>query len=138
LTSTSRDSILRSEPYALRRGFTPDTAGILLEDRTVFVRRSETSVSWTTKTDPRVTRVNRGVAQRVADAMSGPRKCLAIFEARCFVRAAGGVACAVGMSARARKGASVDDEVLLANWTAVEPALEDLARSGGVAGLRGE
>jgi hypothetical protein len=40
------------------------------------------------------------------------------------------------MSAGARERAAIDDQVLLANWTSIEPALEDLAHAGRIAGLR--
>src|SRR5215210_965253 len=55
-----------------------------------------------------------------------------------FVGAAGGVAGAVGVGAGSGELAAVDDQVLLADRAAVEPALEDLAHPGGVAGLRRE
>ena len=61
---------------------------------------------------------------------------LAILEACCFVGAAGGVAGAVRVSAGARERAAIDDQVFLADRTSVEPALEDLAHSGRIAGLR--
>ena len=50
-------------------------------------------------------------------------------EARRLVRAAGGVAGAVGVRAGAGELAAVDDQVLLADRAPVEPALEDLARA---------
>ena len=49
-------------------------------------------------------------------------------EARGLLRAARGVARAVGVRAGAGELAAVDDQVLLADRAAVEPALEDLAR----------
>src|SRR5439155_22352768 len=63
---------------------------------------------------------------------------LAVLEACCFVGAAGGVAGAVRMSAGARECAAIDDQVFLADRTTIKPALEDLAHSGRIAGLRGE
>jgi hypothetical protein len=63
---------------------------------------------------------------------------LAILEACCFVGAAGGVAGTVRMSAGARERAAIDDQVFLAYRTSIEPALENLTRSGRVAGLRGQ
>ncbi len=63
---------------------------------------------------------------------------LVVLEACCFVGAAGGVAGAVRVSAGARERAAIDDQVFLADRTAVKPALQDLAHSGRVAGLRGQ
>src|SRR5262249_45874535 len=63
---------------------------------------------------------------------------LAILEACCFVGATGGVASAVRMSARARKSAAIDDQVLLADTTTIEPALQNLAGAGRIASLRGQ
>ena len=54
------------------------------------------------------------------------------------MRSAGGVACAVRVRSGARELAAVDDQVFLANRALVEEALEDLAHTRGVAGLRGE
>src|SRR6266516_1908214 len=52
--------------------------------------------------------------------------------------AAGGVTGAVGMSAGARERAAIDDQVFLADRTTLKPALQDLAHSGRIAGLRGQ
>ena len=57
-------------------------------------------------------------------------------EAGGLLGAAGRVAGAVGVGAGAGELAAVDDQVLLADRAAVEPALEDLAGAGRVAGLR--
>src|SRR5439155_495603 len=63
---------------------------------------------------------------------------LAILEACCFVGAGGGVAGTVRMSAGAGERAAIDDQVFLADGTAIKPALQDLAHSGRIAGLRGQ
>ena len=62
---------------------------------------------------------------------------LGILEASSFAGAAGGVARAVRMSPGAGECAAVDDQVFLSYRTTVEPALQDLAYSGRIAGLRG-
>ena len=62
---------------------------------------------------------------------------LAILEPSCFAGASGGVAGAVRMSAGARKRAAVDDQVFLSYRATIEPAFQDLAHSGRIAGLRG-
>src|SRR5262249_684588 len=67
-----------------------------------------------------------------------PLSGLAILEACCFVGAAGRVASAVRMSAGARERAAIDDQVFLAYRTTIKPALQDLAHSGRIAGLRGQ
>ncbi len=53
-----------------------------------------------------------------------------------FVGAAGSVAGAVRMSSCAGQPAIVDDQILFPDGTAVEPAFQDLAHTGRVAGLR--
>ena len=60
---------------------------------------------------------------------------LAFLEPCRFVGAARGVAGTVGVGAGAGQLACVDDQVLVADRSALEPALEDLARPGGVTGL---
>ncbi len=67
-----------------------------------------------------------------------PRPGSIALEAGGLLGAAGRVALAVGVRAGAGELAAVDDQVLLADRPAVEPALEDLARAGRVARLRGE
>ncbi len=53
-----------------------------------------------------------------------------------FVGAAGSVTGAVRMSSCAGQPAIVDDQILFPDGTAVEPAFQDLAHAGSVAGLR--
>ena len=53
-----------------------------------------------------------------------------------FAGTAGSVAGAVGMSARPGQSPFVDDQILLANGTAVKPAFQDLTHASSVASLR--
>ncbi len=61
----------------------------------------------------------------------------AMWSSRCrLIRAARRAADAVRMRASARQRATICDQVLLSDRTAVEPAFEDLARAGSVPSLR--
>ena len=60
---------------------------------------------------------------------------LAIVGALLMSTAACGVSGAVGVSAGAGQPAGVNDQVLVADRPAVEPAFQDLLRPGRVAGL---
>jgi hypothetical protein len=59
-------------------------------------------------------------------------------ESRCLFGTSRRIAGAVGMRARTRELAPIDDEILLANGTPVEPAFENFPRARRVAGLRRE
>jgi len=58
-----------------------------------------------------------------------------LLESRRFLRAAGDVAGAVRVRSRPGEFAAGDDQVLLANGTALEPAFQNLTYPGRVAGL---
>ena len=68
---------------------------------------------------------------------SDPRACCArsSFEPYCFLRATSGVARAVRMRTHPNQLAALNDQVLIADRTAAEPALQDFAHSRGVARL---
>src|SRR5262249_56204989 len=59
-------------------------------------------------------------------------------EARRLLGAAGRIAGVVRVGSRPGERAPGNDQVLVANWPVLEPALEDLARPGRIAGLRGQ
>src|SRR5215204_6954387 len=97
--------------------------------------------------DALLTRRERGPISRPSTASASPasrhphRKRGRWCHVRCasplprgLLRAARGVAGAVGVGAGAGQLAAVDDQVLVRDRAVVEPALEDLAGAGGVAG----
>ena len=60
---------------------------------------------------------------------------LSFFEPCRFLRATSGVPSAVRMGTHPSQLAAVDDQVLIADGTIAEPALQDFAHPGGVARL---
>src|SRR5271156_2873408 len=74
-----------------------------------------------------------------ARACGGPRPVRGLGgrlpEARRLFGPAGGVASAIRVRARSRELAAIDDQVFVADRPSVEPALQNLAGAGRIAGL---
>jgi hypothetical protein len=87
--------------------------------------------------DPPVMDLNRLNGCEVSGGRRRPRlPSVGFLEFRRLFRTGGRVSGAIGMGAGARKLAAVDDQIFFPDRATLEPALENLARSGGVARLR--
>src|SRR5262249_12705276 len=72
--------------------------------------------------------LSRALARTISGASAG-------LESRGLLGTARGIAGAIGVGTGAGEPAGIDDQVLLADRAAFEPAFEDLADAGGIASL---
>src|SRR5262249_35218587 len=126
----------RAAPDRLRTPLQPpDTAGTN-RGRSRLGARGDAEVSVRTNPRPARSPCQRdtvGLAARAAaGTLRGPSAGL---ESRGLLRAARGIAGAIGVGTGAGELAGIDNQVLLGDPAAFEPVFEDLADAGGIASL---
>ena len=127
---------IRIRPKCQWRCWAPSTGGRGERARCRRHRRARRRAGRYVSASPVAARDQRRLGGLIADGVFWRLGSRLFFESCRFLRTSGGIASAVRMRTRSGQFAFVNNQILIANRTTAEPALQDFAHASGVARLR--